>query len=201
LLLANRESARRAINLVCLRELEYDHARDDLSFQYRPAICLNVRKFEKTIKSRRFNVPQAKAGSKSIGDSGLSYGRFDWPWHRAIRLNTGLHIKRKYQSFQAFPAQLPNFGLPKSTATHRAAWYVSNTHAHNSMLSIYVGDGDSWRIGDSTGGRLLNTLVSATRVVLAAGLYRVSTAPLRNRSSWCSSAVRADTVQGLECKK
>lgn len=72
------------------------------------------------------------------------------------------------------------------------------------MLSVYVGDGDSWRIiGDSTeaGGSLLVALVSATRIVLAAGLYRVSTAPLRNRSSWCWRAVRADTAQGLECMK
>jgi hypothetical protein len=41
------------------------------------------------------------------------------------------------------------------------------------MLSIYVGDGESWRIGDSTPGwgpALLVALVSATRMVLACRL-------------------------------
>lgn len=121
-----------------------------------------------------------RAASKSWSQVDRGFRILVWSFQlaraSAARLNAGLRINRKHQSFQAFPAQLPNFGLPKSIATHRAAMFVKRPCSQLHALHLRWGR-RFMETPQRPGASLLVTLVSATRIVLAAGLYRVSTAP------------------------
>jgi len=121
-----------------------------------------------------------RAASKSWSQVDRGFGILVWSFQlaraSAARLNAGFRINKKYQSFQAFPVQLPNFGLPKSIATHRAAMFAKCPCTQLHALHLRWGR-RFMETPQRLGASLLVTLVSATGIVLAAGLYRVSTAP------------------------
>ena len=84
---------------------------------------------------RRFNVPQANHHiiGQRVGTT---------------RRNIGLYQKKTAAEFaQAFALSAGKLRDTKlKAATHRAAYLDETPHAHNSMSSICVGDGDSWRL-------------------------------------------------------
>lgn len=136
---------------------------------------------------RRFNVPQAirQIIEQRVGTA---------------RRNIGLYHQRKRQTglAQALPARLANFGLSKSNQPLTEPHTLTNAPC-SQLHVLHLRWGRRFM---ETPQKLITALPgSATRASLAAGLYRVSTAPLRYHSAWCVQAVRADTAQGLKRRK
>jgi hypothetical protein len=108
------------------------------------------------------------------------------------------HVSEKSNGSQAFPAQLANFGLSESKQPLTEPHVVTN--AQCSQLHVL-----HLRWGRSIMETPRKVIIALHGFVatsgLAAGLCRVSTAPLRNRVAWFVQAARTDTAQGLERRK